>query len=138
MLGQRVERHLPVAAIVDESGSSQRAQMMRNQVLRTFHDPGEIADAELAAVAECQRDRQSSRVGERTESLRQRAGLDFPETLLPKLFRMGEVDAEQFTAIIIHEIILTHVDALVPTRRGARLERSDESSPLAYSPAGNW
>jgi len=41
---------------------------MGNEVLRPLDDPREIADAELAARAQSERDRQPRRVAESTEA----------------------------------------------------------------------
>jgi len=65
LIGQRVQRHLPVTPVVHEPGRAQRLQVMRDQVLSALDDPGEITDAKLWRTAERERDVQPCRIAER-------------------------------------------------------------------------
>ena len=76
LLGQRVHDHLPVAARAHQPGRAQRADVMRDEVLRALARPTQVAHAQLAAVAQSHRDRQPRRIAERL--CRRRRGLSLP------------------------------------------------------------
>jgi len=46
--GESVQDHLSVAARLGEALGSQEPKMMRDGTHRSFGDPGEVADAQLA------------------------------------------------------------------------------------------
>src|SRR5581483_7868486 len=101
-------------------GRAQRAQMMRDEVFRTFADPGEIADAKLAAVAQRERDRQSRRIAERPEAGGKHACLLLRGAGGADRLRLREVETEQVAAIIDHTIKLTHVETFASSRTAIR------------------
>ena len=102
MLGERVERHLSVAAVVGQSGRAQRSQVVGDEVLGALADPGEVADAELTTFAQCERDRQPGWVAERAEALRELTRLPLGRSRGPDRLRLRQVEAEQLTTIIRH------------------------------------
>ena len=86
---------------------------MGDEVLGALDDPGEIADAELAAGAQRKREHQSRRVAERAEALRERACLPLRRPHGPDCFRLRQVETEQIAAIISHDNTLTHVETFL-------------------------
>ena len=76
---------------------------MGDEVLGALADPGEVADTELAALAQRERDPQPGRVAERTEALRELARLPLRRPRGPDRFRLRQVEAEQLAAIVRHK-----------------------------------
>src|SRR5436190_11139456 len=109
LLSECVDDHLPLAARTNEPAASQRARVMRDEVLGALDDPGEAAHAELARVEQRCGKRQTRRI---RESLRPR-GRDLRgaggETPLPEPLGRRKVEAEEVAAVVGHENILMDV-----------------------------
>jgi hypothetical protein len=107
-----VKDHLSVSARLDQLGNAERAQMVRDQVLRTFGDPCQVADAEL--IGPCQRcyQSQAGRIAEGTSPLGRGASGRRLEPRAPDRLCLLEIEAEEIATVIDgHENILTLVDA---------------------------
>lgn len=63
---QLVHHHLPVPAGEHQTFGSEDPQMVRNEILGAFGDPGQVTDAELPSLPQSGGERQSSRIGQRT------------------------------------------------------------------------
>ena len=61
--GERVEDDLVLAPRARQACDAQRPEVVADQVLGATGDPGQVADAQLVAVAERERDQQPRRVG---------------------------------------------------------------------------
>jgi hypothetical protein len=85
--GQRVERHLPLTAIVGKTGRTQRTDVVGDEVLGPLNDPGEIADSELATLAQRERDDESCRIAERAITRGERTCFLFGRPRFPEYFR---------------------------------------------------
>src|SRR5439155_21935936 len=109
LLSECVDDHLPLAARTNEPAASQRARVMRDEVLGALDDPGEVAHAELVGVEQRCGKRQTRRI---RESLRPR-GRDLRgaggETPVPEPLGRRKVEAEQVAAVVGHENILMDV-----------------------------
>jgi hypothetical protein len=110
--GERVERHLPVAAIVDQTGGAQGAEVVGDEILSALDDPSEIADTELGRVPERHRDRQPSRVRERLEALGQAARCGVVRPARSQLLRERKIETKEVATVVYRgAVILTSVDA---------------------------
>jgi hypothetical protein len=76
--------------------------MVRDEVLCTFNDPGEVTDAQLTTVAKREGDRQARRVAERPEVRGERTRLLLRRPRSPQPFGPRKVKAEQLAAVISH------------------------------------
>ena len=87
---------------------------MRDEVLGTLDDPGEVADAQLVGVEQRRGKRQARRIGEPLCS----RGRDFSraggETPLSEPLGRRKVEAEQIAAVFGHENIVTDVRLFAP------------------------
>src|SRR6266536_5760195 len=87
---------------------------MRDQVLVASADPGEVTDAELAALAERCGEAEARRGGQRASACRgsPRGGRGQPP--LAELLSLRNVEAENIPMIVRHINILTVVDSFFP------------------------
>jgi len=107
-VGECVEDDLVLAPRAREAGAAQRAQVVADEVLGSRGDPGEVADAQLLAVAQGECDQKPRRVGERLRA----SGCPCREVEIQTLAdRLGarQVQTQQIAAIIAHKLRLTHV-----------------------------
>ena len=93
---------------------AEHAEVVRDEILRALHDPGEIADAEFAALKQRRRERQPCAIGECLGPLRCQLGVLDGQTRSAQLLRSREVDAEE-VADVRHADILTDVDLFPST-----------------------
>ncbi len=114
-VGQRVEDDLVLAPRAREAGAAQRAQVVADEVLRSRGDPGEVADAQLLAVAQGERDQKPRRVGERLRTSR-RPCREIEIQALADRLGARQVQTQQIAAILGHELRLTHVALRVGPR----------------------
>ena len=83
--------------------------MMGDKRLRTFRDPGEITNAQLARFEQRRRQHQPSRIRQGARLPRRDISLLWREPLLAQPLGDLQVEAEQVAAIIDHANILTFV-----------------------------
>ena len=92
---------------------AQRAQVMRDEVLRTLRDPREITDTELVRLGQRSREREPGRVTQGPRPFCCSARLIVTTTgPRPDHFGHVEVEAEQIALVGAHCFILTTVDVL--------------------------
>ena len=115
-VGQRVEDDLVLAPRAGEAGGAQRAQVVADEVLRSRGDPRQVADAQLLAVAQGERDQKPRGVGERLRTSR-RPCREIEIQALADRLRARQVQTEQIAAILGHELRLTHVALRLGTER---------------------
>src|SRR4051794_20422347 len=83
--------------------------MMGDEVLGSLDDPGEVADAQLAAVSERGGDRQPGRITEGLGSGRRRLGNLGRKPAAAQGLGAWEVEAQKVATLIAHNDILTSV-----------------------------
>jgi hypothetical protein len=118
-----------------ETVAAKRAEMVRHEVLRTLTDPREIANAELAAVPEHSREHEPRRIRERACALGGRPRRSRAQAPAAKLLGAGEVEAQEFAAIVPDANILTLVALLLDlaTERATRVIASQPGSRVVRS-----
>ena len=107
-IGEAVEDDPAVAPRRGESGRAERAEVMADEVLGAASDPGEVTDAQLTALPQCQREGQPRRIPEGLGA--RRGGLNSVRIEVPA-DRLGawQVEAEQVAAVVGQAVILTSV-----------------------------
>jgi hypothetical protein len=76
--------------------------VVRDEVVGPLDDPGEVADAQLAALRERRRDQQPGRIAERLRRRGGRRGIIDAEPTVTKLLRPRQVETEQIAAVLAH------------------------------------
>jgi hypothetical protein len=90
IVGKGVEDELVLASRSSDPGGAQRPQVVADQILGPLGNPREIADAQLAALTQSQRERQPRRISQRPRARgRLRCGL--VGELLADVLRAREV-----------------------------------------------
>jgi len=84
--------------------------MMRNEILRALADPGEVADAELAPVAQGDSDGKTGGIGERPCAAGGHLGRGGQDATAAQRLSTREVEAEKLATVVAHAVILTGVD----------------------------
>ena len=92
-VGERVEDDLAVAPRARQPGRAEVAQVVADEVLGAAGDPGEVADAQLLAVAQGERDQQPRGVAERLRARRRGLGERWIEAGADR-FGARQVEAE--------------------------------------------
>ena len=87
--------------------------MMGDEVLGPLGDPGEVADAELAALAERKSQHQPGGIAKRAEPLCKHACLELRRPHGPDSLGFPQVEAKQIATILPHTYILTSVEPLI-------------------------
>ena len=75
---------------------------MRDELLVATDDPGEVADAALAAGTKAEHDRQPGRIRQRFGGLSARGQLGVIGQLATYALGLGKVEAEQVAAVVGH------------------------------------
>jgi hypothetical protein len=107
-LGQRVERHLPLAPIVDQTAAKHADGARPGS--RALENPSEIADAELATVTKRECKRQPSRVRKSREWFGEPLRRPLVEARRAQSFRARQIETKQIAAVVPYRPILTNVD----------------------------
>ena len=99
---------------------TQDAQVVRDQVLGARGDLGKVAYAQLPALPQGYCHHQPRRVRERPRPIR-----DLPCGLVAgqrptDTLRAGSVDAKQFTAFVVHNVMLTYQHTLAQAEKPLR------------------
>ena len=76
--------------------------MVRDEILRAFRDPGEVADAELLGLAEGSGEHESRWVGERAGLAGGALSIARRKPMQTQLLGYPEVETKQFAAISGH------------------------------------
>src|SRR5688572_2089203 len=114
---------------------AQRAQVMRDEVLRTPRDPREVTDTELVRLGQRSREREPSRVTQRPRPVCSSGRLNVTITgACPDHLGHFEVEAEQIALVGAHCVILTTVDVLVRASRPVPAAAAGDS--YASDPGG--
>jgi hypothetical protein len=109
-LVQAIEDNLPVPPGRGKPLLFENSQVVRDEVLRLAADPGEVADAELAASGECIHELEARWIGEHAHSARHDVSQVAVELANPEFLRANEIETEDL-ATFIHGVILTAVDS---------------------------
>lgn len=99
---ERVENHFRLASGSDEAGGAEQPGMVRDELVRAFAYPGEVADAQLTAVAQRECDREPRWVAQRFGRLGGALELGQWAAGVPECLRTREVQAQQFAVILAH------------------------------------
>ena len=81
--------------------------MVGDQGLAALDDPRQIADAQLATLAQRQRERQAGRVRQRPGAGRETLRIGGGEAVPAQLFRARKIQTKEITVFVSHRIILT-------------------------------
>jgi hypothetical protein len=84
--------------------------MVRDEVLRACGDPGEVAHAQLAPLAQDGGQRKTGRIRERPRPPRRPLSDRVGQSSSSQRLRLREVEAQKLAGIVAHEVILIGVD----------------------------
>ncbi len=99
---------------------AQDAQVMRDEVLSTLGDPGQVTYAQLPTLAQSSRQHESGGIRERSGSLGSFRSNVCVEPRPTYRVRTRKVETKEITALLVHELILTPVDTLLEEAEGRR------------------
>src|SRR5213594_1485774 len=94
--------------------------MMRDEVLCSLDDPGEVADTELVCFQQCRGQRQPCRIGKRVRLAGGRLGHPELATPQPKTLRGWQIETKEIAAVIRHSNILTLIAATLGRASASR------------------
>src|SRR6185437_6603230 len=86
-----------------ESHRAETPQVMRDERLRAFDDPREIADAELVRFGERRRDHQTGRIAECSQPLANQQKRRARTVRLTQPLGHVEIEAQQVTTLVAHD-----------------------------------
>ena len=111
--------------------------MVRDEVLGPLGDPGEVANAKLATVAQRERDRQPGRIAERAEARGEGTGFVLGRAGGAERLRLRQIETEQVATIIRHTDILTAVGMTLGCREVSAAEHEHDHRRTARGHAGH-
>src|SRR5438128_2342839 len=112
---QVVHDHLPFPTRMDDPGTAERTNVVRDELVGALDHPGEVADAQLAASSQGKCYSQAGRVGQRLSSFGGAFEFHEPRSLVAQRFGARKVEAEQIAFVVRHTNILTGVPmSLIP------------------------
>ena len=103
LFSQCVHDHLPDSPGAHEPLGAECAQVMRDKILGTLRDPGEVTDAELLRLCERGGEHEPRGIGERPRLASSPLRLIDGQPVDPQGLGDLEVEAEKVTAIGCHD-----------------------------------